>query len=110
MIAAGPARIAQTVALAAHVALVAGLLLRGLLGVLAALPLLAALPGLWRGRTYTAGWGSLLLTFYAGFLLAELYGGSAHRGLSLALAAFAAIDFCALMLFIRFTAAARRAR
>lgn len=69
------------------------------------LPLLAPLPGLWRGRPYTYAWASLLQVFYAGLLLVEAIGGS---WMAVSLAGAAALEFCALLLFVRVHAAERR--
>jgi uncharacterized membrane protein len=82
--------------LVAHGLLLAGLPLAGrLAGVLLALPLLAPLPGLWRGRPYTYAWASMLVVFYVAGLLVM------GRPLTLALAIVAALEFCALVLFVR---------
>lgn len=69
-------------------------------GALYALPLLLPLPGLWRGRPYTYAWSSMLIVFYvAGLLVAAKSGGGAQW---LAPATLAAVEFCALVLYVRF--------
>jgi uncharacterized membrane protein len=101
--------------LAAHAALFTALLAAGLLAgsgavVALALPLLLPLRGLWLGRPYTYAWSSMLLVFYLGALLLEATANPARRPLALALAVIAAIEFCALMLYVRARAVeARRA-
>lgn len=71
------------------------------LAVLAVLPLLAPLPGLLRQRAYTAGWASMLVSFYCALLLAEAYMLPTQKGALLALSAVAALDFVALMLYAK---------
>lgn len=94
--------------LIAHATLLLGLpLAAGAVGVVLALPLLAPLRGLWRGAPYTYAWCSLLLVFYVGGLLMEAV--STRAVVPMLLASAAAIEFCALLLFVRFTAAERRA-
>jgi len=86
----------RVAALAAHAALLAGLpLAGGLTGALLALLLLAPLPGLWRGRTYTYAWASMLLVFYIAGLLVN------RTPLTAALAVIGALEFLALLLFVR---------
>jgi uncharacterized membrane protein len=83
-------------ALAAHATLLAGLpLAGGLAGALFALPLLAPLPGLWRGHAYTYAWASMLVLFYIGGLLVF------RDPLTLALAVVGAVEFLALVLYVR---------
>jgi len=65
------------------------------------LPLLAPLPGLLRGRAYTAGWASMVVSFYCALLLAEAYMWPSRRGALIALSVVAALDFVALMLFAK---------
>ena len=99
---------ARLVVLAAHAALLVGLpVSAGTLGAALMLPLLAPLPGLWRGMSYTYAWCSLLLSFYAGGLLMEAVSG--RSALLTGLASAAAIEFCALLLYVRFKSAERRA-
>lgn len=101
--------------LVAHAALFSVLLAAGMLAgsgaaVVLALPLLLPLRGLWLGRPYTYAWSSMLLVFYAGALLLEATANPARRPLALTLAVIAAIEFCALTLFVRARAVeARRA-
>ena len=86
----------RVAALAAHALLLAGLpFVGGLTGALLALPLLAPLPGLWRGRPYTYAWASMLVLFYIAGLV--VYRGPP----TLALAALGALEFLALVLFVR---------
>lgn len=95
--------------LATHAAVLIGLpVVAGFFGVLLALPLLLPLRGLWRGDSYTYAWSSLLLSFYVGGLLMEALTGESP--LLSGLAAAAAIEFCALLLYVRFSAAERRTR
>lgn len=102
--------LARLVALALHVALLAGLpAIGGLLGALAAVPLLAPLRGLARGSTYTAGWTSLLMSWYAGILAAEVWFDPAQRA-ALVLAVIAGVEFSALLLFVRLSAREGSAR
>ncbi|MBI3171533.1 MAG: DUF2069 domain-containing protein [Hydrocarboniphaga effusa] len=96
------------VVLIAHATLLIGLpVAAGRPGVLLAVPLLFPLPGLWRGTSYTYAWCSLLLSFYLGGLLMEaVTGGSWYATV---LASAAAIEFCALLLYVRFKSLERRA-
>ena len=71
------------------------------LAVVTALPLLAPLPGLLRGRAYTAGWASMVVSFYCALLLAEAYMLPSLKGALIALAVVAAFDFVALMLYAK---------
>ena len=104
-----PATLRRAV-LAGHGLLMAGLVLTGgWPGAVVALPLLAPLDGLWRGRSYTFAWCSLLVVFYVGGLLAEGYATPSHRAAMFLLALVAAVEFVALLLFVRVTAALRRA-
>ena len=71
------------------------------LAAIAALPLLAILPGLLRGRAYTAGWASMVVSFYCALLLAEAYMLPRIKGALIVLSVVAALDFVALMLFAK---------
>ncbi|MDO9453850.1 MAG: DUF2069 domain-containing protein [Stagnimonas sp.] len=71
------------------------------LAVVAVLPLLWTLPGLLRGRAYTAGWASMLVSFYCAMLLAEAYMLPRMKGALIVLSVVAAFDFVALMLFAK---------
>lgn len=93
-----------------HVALTVGLfaLIAGrgtrahlVLAVVSVLPLLATLPGLLRGRAYTAGWASMLVSFYCAMLLAEAYMLPRIKGALIVLSVVAALDFVALMLYAK---------
>lgn len=96
----------RVLALLAHAALILGLVLGSgsRLAWLAALPLLLPIPGLLRGRRYTYGWASMMLTGYCAVLLSNAYSQPDARGLMFTLATFAAIEFSALVLFARFSA------
>jgi uncharacterized membrane protein len=76
-------------------------------GLLLALPLVAPLPGLWRRRTYTAGWAGMVLAFYVAGLMAEGVAQPERRLIGGILSAVAALDFAALLLFVRLTARER---
>ena len=104
-----PSRYARIAVLVLHGALMAGLAIWCGLGpgLLLVLPLAAPLPGLLRGSSYTAGWASMLLVFYVAGLLAEGVAQPARRGIGSALAVLAALDFVALLLFVRFSARER---
>ena len=105
-----PAEGPRWIALAAHVLLLIGLpVAGGVAGMVLALPLLAPLPGLWRGRPYTFAWCSLVVVFYVGGLLAEGYATPSHRVWMFLLALAGAIEFVALLLYVRVSAALRRA-
>lgn len=107
-----PSARARIAALLLHALIVIALPVSGgVLGALAAVPLLAPVRGLWRGRPYTYAWASLLVVFYAGAFLMEAYTHHARSGAALGLAALAAAEFCALLLFVRLRAVeARRAK
>jgi uncharacterized membrane protein len=102
---------ARAVTLAAHVLLIAGIALwsASLLGYIVAALLLPAVPGLLRGRPYTYAWSSLLLTFYCAGLLAEGVAMPARQPVAWTLAAVAAVEFSALVLFVRLRSRERRA-
>lgn len=100
---AAPTRWARRIALCTHFALLLALPAVGRLpGLLAALPLLLPLPGLWRGRPYTHAWASMLLVFYVAAFLAEAWAQPGRRAVALALAVLAALEFVALILYVRF--------
>lgn len=104
-----PTRRARELSLAAHTVLLAALpILAGLPGVVLALPLLAPLRGLWRGQPYTYAWCSLLLAFYVGGFLMEAYAQPSRAPAALALALVAAVEFSALLFYVRFRAVERR--
>jgi uncharacterized membrane protein len=77
-------------------------------GWLLALPLLLPLPGLWRGKPYTHAWCSMLIVFYVGGLLAEAWANPDSGPRAMALASLAALEFIALVSFVRFAAVDRR--
>lgn len=106
-----PSVYVRALALAAHFGLVIGLLAwsRSWLGLLVSLPLFAPLPGLLRGRDYTYAWASLLLVFYCAALLAEGVAMPAQKAPAWALAAVAALEFSALVLFVRLRSRERAA-
>lgn len=99
-------RLALTVALASQLALIVGLAWWCGLAAGAALgaPLIVSLLLLLRARPYTAGWSTMLVVFYVALLLAEGVAVPARRTVSEILAALAALDFTALVLFVRLTA------
>ena len=93
-------------ALVLQVALIAGLGVwcGPVPGLLLALPLAAPLPGLWRRRTYTAGWASMVVAFYVAGLMAEGVAQPERRLIGGGLSVVAALDFAAMLLFVRFSA------
>lgn len=99
-----PPVLMQRLALAAHCALIVGVVLRdpSVLSLLLALVLLAPLPGLIRARTYTAAWASMLVAFYVAGYLAEGYARSDVRLGAFLVASIAALDYLSLMMFVRF--------
>ena len=101
-----PSRWARGATLAAHALLIAGLAWKAGVsaGLVLLLPLLAPLPGLWRGKSYTYAWASMLITFYCAGLLAEAYMRSSHAQEFRTLAAIAALEFVSLILFVRLRA------
>ena len=103
---------ARIATLIAHAFLVMGLLLwtRNVLGALVAALLLPALPGLWQGRVYTYQWLSLLLCFYSAALLTEGVASPARKDVAWLLAGGAALEFCAVVLFVRLTGRERIAQ
>jgi uncharacterized membrane protein len=105
-------RAAQSAAVVLDLGLIAMLLAwcGTLPGALLSLPLALPLPGLLRGRSYTAGWASMLLVFYAGGLLAEGVAHPERRLAGTGIAAIAALEFVALLLLVRFTARERAIR
>jgi uncharacterized membrane protein len=62
------------------------------------------LPGLWRGRSYTYAWSSMLIAFFVAGYLADGYARPATRLSAFAMASIAAIDFVAVMMFVRVSA------
>ena len=102
---------ARIAALLLHVLLIAGLIAwcGWLPGILLSLPLLTPLPGLLRRRTYTAGWTSMLLVFYVAGLLAEGVAVPGRRSIGTALSVVAALDFVAVVLFVRLASRERQA-
>jgi uncharacterized membrane protein len=99
----------RVIVLATHALLLLALpLAAGGAGVLLALPLLAPARGLWRAQPYTYAWASMLVVFYVGAFLMEASMDAARRPVALALAVIAAVEFMALMLFVRFRAVEAR--
>jgi uncharacterized membrane protein len=101
-----PSENVRRIALCAHALLVAGVALRdpsALSTVMAAIVCLP-LPGLWRGRPYTYAWSSMLIAFYVAGYLADGYARPATRLSAFAMASLAALDFVAVMLFVRVSA------
>lgn len=101
----------RVMVLLTHCGLMAGLLLwsQSILGAMVAAVLLIPLPGLWQGRSYTYAWASLLLTFYCAALLAEGVAMPAKKAIAWSLAGIAALEFSALILYVRLQARARAA-
>ena len=101
-----PSENVRRVALVAHVLLIVGVTLRdpsALSWVLAAI-LCIPLHGLWRGRTFTYAWSSMLIAFFVAGYLAEGYARPATRLSAFAMASIAAVDFVAVMMFVRVSA------
>lgn len=101
----------QRLALLSHLALIAAMVwvnppVRA--AVLVA-PLLLPLVGLFKGRDYTYAWTTMLLAFYVGGWLAAGYYNPAQKWVSFGIATFAAVDFVALNLFVKFRARERSA-
>ncbi len=74
---------------------------RLVMALIAVVPLLLALPGLLRGSAYTAGWASMLVSFYCAMLMAEAYMTPSAKAPLIALSVIAALDFVALMLYAK---------
>lgn len=106
-----PSVIARRVVLAAHGLLILGVALRhpSALSVVIAALLLLPLPGLIRSRGYTYAWASMLVAFYVAGYLADGYARPDTRLSAFLLASIAALDYVALMMFVRFTARERAA-
>lgn len=103
---------ARVLTLLCHLLLLAGLAWWSStkLGYLMTALLLLPLPGLLRGREYTYAWASLMLTFWCAGLLAEGVAVPANRSAALVFASLAAVEFSALVLFVRFRARERVAQ
>lgn len=99
-------RYAWFAVIACHAALIAGLWAwAGLLpGALLVLPLLAAVPGLLRAKRYTAGWMTLLISGYIAVLMSEAQAVPSRHDLALLFSVIAALEFAALVLFVRWSA------
>ena len=93
-------------AISCHFVLANGLWIwAGLLpGLLLVLPLALALPGLIRKKRYTAGWLTLLLSGYIAALMSEAASVPSRYAIALAFSAVAAVEFAALVLFVRWSA------
>ncbi|MGH8517777.1 MAG: DUF2069 domain-containing protein [Panacagrimonas sp.] len=96
----------RLVALAAHGLLILGVALRdpSALSAVMVLILCLPLPGLWRARIYTYAWSSMLIAFFVAGYLADGYARPATRGAAFAMASIAALDFVAVMMFVRISA------
>ncbi|NKF23641.1 DUF2069 domain-containing protein [Solimonas marina] len=105
-----PVRLMRGLVMAAHLALIALLIgtARSSIGVVAGLLLFAPLPGLLRGSRYVHAWASMLLVVYCALLLAGGYSDIADRLRLFGFAALAAFDFCAMVMYVRVSAAAAR--
>lgn len=96
----------QKVVLLLHAVLILGIpIWSGLKFSWVVLPLLLPLPGLLRGRPYTYAWACMLQLFYVGALMMGALEGDA---LATALAVAGALQFCAMLLFVRVRAAELR--
>lgn len=102
---------ARRLVLGSHALLILGVALRNpdALSVLLALVLCLPLPGLLRARSYTYAWASMLVAFFVAGYLADGYARPDTRWSAFALGAVAAVDYVALMMFVRFTARERAA-
>lgn len=101
-----PSENVRRVALVAHGLLILGVALRdpsALSTVMAAI-LCLPLPGLWRGKPYTYAWSSMLIAFFVAGYLADGYARPASKLSAFAMASIAALDFVAVMLFVRVNA------
>lgn len=97
---------ARLVAIVSHLLLIALMLAgsRGGSGALLTLPLLLPVAGILRGRAYTYSWACMLVVFYAAGYLASGYAQPQHKWSAFGLASIAAIDFVALVLYVRLLA------
>lgn len=97
---------ARVVAIASHLLLIVLMLIgsRGGSGALLVLPLLLPIAGIIRGRAYTYSWACMLVVFYAAGYLASGYAQPMHKGSAFFLASIAALDFVALVLYVRLLA------
>lgn len=97
---------ARVTALVMHLALIVALIWgsQSSLGLIGAFGLFLPLPGLLRGRERTHAWASMLLSFYCAALLSNAYTEPVHRGFSITLATLAAVEFSALVLYVRLRA------
>ncbi|SEQ74381.1 Predicted membrane protein [Solimonas aquatica] len=106
-----PVQVVRLLVLLSHVALSLLLITTGgKLALLAGLLLCWPLPGLLRGRSYTYAWASMLLAIYCALLLADGYARPQAQHWSFGLALLAALEFVALMLYVRFSARASLAQ
>lgn len=94
-----------------HVALIVAVATREQtsLGLVLAAVLVLPLPGLLRARTYTAAWASMLVGFYVAGYLAAGYARPGEKVGAFVLASLAALDYLALMMFVRITGRMRAA-
>lgn len=104
--------VARVVASVAHLALVLLIMIRagGGSGSLVALPLLFAMPGILRGRAYTYSWACMLVVFYVAGYLAGGYFEPARKWEFFGMASVGAVDFVALVLYVRLLARETMAR
>lgn len=106
-----PLRLVRALVLLTHFALSLLLITTGgKVALLAGLLLFWPLPGLLRGRAYTHAWASMLLAIYCALLLADGYSRPQLQHWSFGLALLAALEFVALMLYVRFSARASLAQ
>lgn len=106
-----PSENVRRIALAAHGLLIVGVALRdpSALSLVMAAILCLPLPGLWRRRAYTYAWSSMLIAFFVAGYLADGYARPATRLSAFAMASIAAIDFVAVMMYVRVSARERAA-
>lgn len=97
---------ARAIAIAAHLALIVLMLIgsQGGSSALLVLPLLLPIAGIIRGRAYTYSWACMLVVFYAAGYLASGYAQPMHKWSTFFLASIAAVDFVALVLYVRLLA------
>jgi uncharacterized membrane protein len=100
---------ARAVAIASHLLLIALMLIGsgGGRGALLIVPLLLPVAGILRGRAYTYSWACMLVVFYAAGYLASGYAQPTQQLSAFGLASVAAVDFVALVLYVRLLARER---
>tara|TARA_R110000787_G_scaffold58117_24_gene132513 strand:- start:185 stop:565 length:381 start_codon:yes stop_codon:yes gene_type:complete len=96
----------RRIALTSHILLILLVVSRGFspISILLGLILLLPLPGMFKGRTYTFAWASMMVAFYVAGFLAEGYANPDAKTAAFIVASVAALDYVSLMLFVRFLA------